>query len=209
VINHAVSTADLSTPPRSVENISTRGPLNRRSLGFARDDKGEGSAHLSSRYRRMGRSTAGYPLFSSPWVGRRTMTTRSKSWVGKENCRSLGYARDDKGKGSDHLSSRYGGMDRAAADYPRFSSPWVGRRTMTTLSKSWVGKENCRSLGYARDDKGKGSDHLSSSYGGMDRAAADYPRFSSPWVGRRPMTPPVEMTNLLSNRICHLDRSVA
>jgi hypothetical protein len=32
------------------KNISTRGPLNCRSLGFARDDKGEGGAHLSSRY---------------------------------------------------------------------------------------------------------------------------------------------------------------
>jgi len=34
---------------------------------------------------------------------------------GKENCRSLGFARDDKGEGSAHLSSRYRGMDRAIA----------------------------------------------------------------------------------------------
>jgi hypothetical protein len=46
--------------------------------------------------------------------------------VGKENCRSLGCARDDKGGGSAHLSSRYRGMGRAAG-YPRFSSLWVGR----------------------------------------------------------------------------------
>jgi hypothetical protein len=30
------------------KNISTRGPLNRRSLGFARDDKGEGGAPMKS-----------------------------------------------------------------------------------------------------------------------------------------------------------------
>jgi uncharacterized protein YcfJ len=39
---------------RLSKNISTRGPrsgkAHRRSLGFARDDKGEGGAHLSSRY---------------------------------------------------------------------------------------------------------------------------------------------------------------
>jgi hypothetical protein len=29
--------------------------------------------------------------------------------VGKENCRSLGFARDDKGEGSAHLISRYEG----------------------------------------------------------------------------------------------------
>jgi hypothetical protein len=29
---------------RSVENISTKGPLNCRSLGYARDDKGESGA---------------------------------------------------------------------------------------------------------------------------------------------------------------------
>jgi len=56
------------------------------------------------------------------------------------------------------------------------------------------GKENCRSLGFARDDKGEGSADLSSRYRGMDRAAAGYPRFSSPWVGRGPMIPPVGMT---------------
>jgi hypothetical protein len=31
------------------KNISTKGPLNRRSLGFARDDKVEGSAPMESR----------------------------------------------------------------------------------------------------------------------------------------------------------------
>jgi len=30
------------------KNISTKGPLNRRSLGFARDDKVEGSAPMES-----------------------------------------------------------------------------------------------------------------------------------------------------------------
>jgi hypothetical protein len=33
-----------------------------------------------------------------------------------------------KGEGGAHLSSRYRGMDRAAAGYLRFSSPSVGRR---------------------------------------------------------------------------------
>jgi hypothetical protein len=30
------------------KNISTKGPLNCRSLGFARDDKGEGGGHIKS-----------------------------------------------------------------------------------------------------------------------------------------------------------------
>ena len=33
----------------------------------------------------------------------------------KRTAESLGCARDDKGEGSDHLSSRYRGMERAAA----------------------------------------------------------------------------------------------
>jgi hypothetical protein len=36
--------------PRSVENISTTGPLNRGSLGYPRDDKGEGIASVESSY---------------------------------------------------------------------------------------------------------------------------------------------------------------
>jgi VWFA-related protein len=54
--------------------------------------------------------------------------------VGKENCRSLGFAptarrgrRDDKVEGSAHLGSRYRRMDRAAG-YPPFASLRVGRR---------------------------------------------------------------------------------
>jgi hypothetical protein len=35
---------------------------------FARDDKGEGSAHLNSGYRGMDGAAAGYPRFSSPRV---------------------------------------------------------------------------------------------------------------------------------------------
>jgi hypothetical protein len=59
------------------------------------------------------------------------------------------------------------------------------------------GEENCRSLGFARDDKGEGSPLLSSRYRGMmGRAAADYPRFSSPRVVPRPMTPPVGIISL-------------
>jgi hypothetical protein len=53
------------------------------------------------------------------------------------------------------------------------------------------GNENCRSLGFARDDKGEGSAHLSSGCQRMERAAG-YPRFSSPWVGHRAMIPPVD-----------------
>jgi len=34
----------------------------------------------------------------------------------RENRRSLGYARDDKGEGSAHLNNYYRGMDRAALD---------------------------------------------------------------------------------------------
>jgi hypothetical protein len=43
------------------------------------------------------------------------------------------------------------------------------------------------------DDKGEGSAHLSSRYWGW--AAASDPRFSSPWVGPRPMTPPVMLVD--------------
>ena len=57
------------------KNISTKGPLNCRSLGCARDDKGEGG-----------------------WQ-RRTLL-RSK-----ENCRFLGCARDDKGEGGAPIES--------------------------------------------------------------------------------------------------------
>jgi hypothetical protein len=57
----------------------------------------------------------------------------TRPWVGKQNCRSLGLARDDKGEGSVHLSSRYEGMDSAAAGYPRFSFPLVGRKARLAL----------------------------------------------------------------------------
>jgi hypothetical protein len=36
-----------------------------QALGFARDDKGEGSAHLSSRYRGMDRATCGTAGFTA------------------------------------------------------------------------------------------------------------------------------------------------
>jgi hypothetical protein len=54
-----------------------------------------------------------------------------------------------------------------------------------------VGKENRRSLGFARDDKIGGQRSPQQPYRGMDRAAAVYPQFSPPWMGTRPMTPPV------------------
>jgi len=41
---------------------------------------------------------------------------------------------------------------------------------------------------FARDDKGEGSADLNSGCQGMERAAGS-PRFSSLWVGRRPITP--------------------
>jgi hypothetical protein len=63
------------------------------------------------------------------------------------------------------------------------------------LSKniSTKGPRNCRSLGYARDDKGKG--HRSIEGGCWTR------RFSSPWVGYRPMATPVETTLLFEGGI--------
>jgi hypothetical protein len=90
------------------------------------------------------------------------------------------------------------------------------RRTPKTLvcrcSSELSGHKNLREIKKvtgSRDDKGEeGSAHLSSRYRGTGRAAAGYPLFSSHWVSRRPMTPPVEMTNPLGQRICHLDRSV-
>src|ERR1700685_3832290 len=58
-------------------------------------------------------------------------SSQKGSWVGKENCRSLGFARDDKG----------GAVLTSAA-----------------------ATKNCRSLGFARDDKGGSSAHLSGCY---------------------------------------------
>jgi hypothetical protein len=50
-------------------------------------------------------------------------------------------------------------------------------------TQPWVGKENCRSLGFARDDKGEGGAHLSSSSEG----------WKEPWAPRTrtglPLTP--------------------
>jgi hypothetical protein len=53
----------------------------------------------------------------------------------------------------------------------------------------------CHRQSAPRDDKVEGSAHLGSCYGGMD-GAARYPQYSSPCVGQRPMTTPVEMTDL-------------
>ena len=56
-----MNTADLST----TLPVSTKGPLNRRSLGFARDDKGKGNRFMES-----GCRTAAFFItlaFSSPW----------------------------------------------------------------------------------------------------------------------------------------------
>jgi hypothetical protein len=46
---------------------------------------------------------------------------------------------------------------------------WYPTQAKTGLewgTQPWVGKKNCRSLGFARDDKGEGSAHLDSSYRG-------------------------------------------
>jgi hypothetical protein len=53
-------TAGPSTTRRSVENIPKKGPLNCRSLGYARDDKREGDASIGERLLNESR-------FSSPW----------------------------------------------------------------------------------------------------------------------------------------------
>jgi hypothetical protein len=58
--------------------------------------------------------------------------------VGKEDCRSLGFARDDKGEGSVHLSSGYQGIDRAIADNLRPLCPSSVTAAEVSASLSFV-----------------------------------------------------------------------
>ena len=41
--------ADEAAVHSEIQNIPTKSPLNRRSLGFARDDKGEGGTSIGER----------------------------------------------------------------------------------------------------------------------------------------------------------------
>jgi hypothetical protein len=74
---------------RSVENISRRGPLNCRSLGYARDDKGESGAPRW--HPLVGDKNSRFPFAM-------LRSVENISTKGPLNCRSLGYARDDKGR---------------------------------------------------------------------------------------------------------------
>jgi hypothetical protein len=91
---------------------------------------------------------------------------------------------------------------------------------LSLLKAAYVAVDECCEEGnpeFARDDKGEGGAHLNSGYRGMDRAAAGYPRFSSPWVSLRLMTPPVGGCDFIDfreksssfERNCHPDRSAA
>jgi hypothetical protein len=66
-----------------------------------------------------------FPL-GGPQANNPLTTSSKRSWAGRENCRSLGFARDDKGESNAHVGSRYRGMGSAAAGYPPIASRWVG-----------------------------------------------------------------------------------
>src|ERR1700735_5605450 len=78
------------------------------------------------------------------------MALRFSVAVDAENCRSLGYARDDKGE--DGASVQWLLMERTAD--PSASLGMTKGRMALRFSVA-VDAENCRSLGYARDDKGE------------------------------------------------------
>ncbi len=179
-------------PLRSVENISTKGPLNCGSLGcpgFPVKLGGVGELHapfLTERRTRdrVRRSVAGNPGtlgmtkgranaslesgcwgegVSSPWVGRRLMTPPSKniSRKGPLNCRSLGCP---------GFPVKLGGVGELHAPF------LTERRTRDSVRRGVAG--NPGTLGMT---KGRANASLESGCWGEG--------VSSPWVGRRLMTP--------------------
>src|SRR5580704_9174597 len=88
----------------------------------------------------------------------------------------------------------------------RFASPWVGRRPMTppvemtkgraALPLSVVAEQDpfFIALGGPKAHDSSGRDDKGESWRFQQQWLLNRTRSSSPWVGRRPMTPPVEMT---------------
>jgi hypothetical protein len=92
-----------------------------------------------------------------------------------------------------------GHVQRCVAGNPGFAPVEMTILIEDRIQRFQKGPLNCRSLGFARDDKGKGSGFL--ERGCWTEA------FSLPWVGHRPMATPVGMTISLSgNHSVFLER---